>query len=403
MSIARIRAAVITRWWLALLLTCMQFGWAAPGGIGGTGIEQEGIGGIGGTGIVGIGFIQRFGSIFVNGTEFELDAQTRYVVDGKPMRHVTLRTGDAVLVQGAMKDGKPFAREVRVEHAIVGSVDRVDVESRSLTVLGQTVVIGPGASVQSSHGRVLSLSDFHSGDVVSVSALATGDGRWLAYGVHRVTAGAGTETRSLPVLLRGRVDAIDSASQVARIDGLSVRLPDDVLSGLKVGAVVRLTGLLKAGVVRWVQATRIAALNVAHAGAQITAVGEVSSDGRQLSSPVGFLTLNGMPAHAGTQMVWLSATPKPNGTLDVGHVLADVNPMTIHLPAMSSQPAVTQTSLTGGDPVPAGGMGAVPTPPGGRISTMPMPKMTAPTVQVPSIQAPSVTPPSIQTPTVPYM
>ncbi len=401
MSIARIRAAA-TRWLLALLLVCVQFGWAAPGGIGGTGIEQEGVGGIGGTGIVGIGFIQRFGSIFVNGTEFELDAQTRYVVDGRPLRHVILRTGDAVLVRGAVKDGKPFAQEVRIEHAIVGPVGRVDMESHSLTVLGQTVVIGLGASVQSSRGRVLSLADLHSGDVVSVSALATGGGRWLAYGVHRMAASGGAETRSVPVLLRGQIDAIDPALQVAKIDGLSVHLPADALSGLKVGAVVRLTGLLDAGVVRWVQATHMAALNVAHAGMQVTAVGEVSSNGGELSSPVGFLALTGMPAHAGAQMVLLNATLKPNGTLDVDHVLADVDPMTVHLPAMSYLSAVTRMSLTGGDQ--AGGMGAaMPAPPSGRISTMPMPKMVAPTVQVPSIQAPSVTIPSIQTPTVPYM
>ncbi|MGC8808429.1 MAG: DUF5666 domain-containing protein, partial [Thiomonas sp.] len=116
---------------------------AAPGGIGGTGITRGGIGGtgispggIGGTGIVAVGPIQRFGSIFVNGTEYALPAETRYQVDGHAASQQSLHLGDLVAVRARVQSGKILAVEVHVDHAIVGRITHIDRAQGLLRVLG---------------------------------------------------------------------------------------------------------------------------------------------------------------------------------------------------------------------------------------------------------------------------
>ena len=401
MNTNSIRPASVSRWMLALILVCVQLVWAAPGGIGGTGTQSEGVGGIGGTGIIGIGFVQRFGSIFVNGTEFELDAQTRYWVDGKPEQSVTLRTGDAVLVLGAMQDGKPFARQVRIEHAIEGAVESINAPSRSLTVLGQTVVIADGAHIQSHHGRILQLASLRRGDFIRVSAIATSAGHWLAYGIDLRPTSSNTQ-QSMPILLRGRVHGIDSLTQVAEVDGLSVHLPADALSKLQIGETVRLTGQLQGEAVRWLRASHVTALGYLHTGVHVSAVGQVSGDGHVLSSPVGHIALTGMAPNAGSNLAFVEGSLNHDATLDVVHMRAGVDPMTTGLPAALHPSSVTQMRLTGRVPAMSAKTDAamqtnLPDP----IPTLAIPNMVVPSIQAPSIATPSIATPSFQTPPMP--
>ena len=358
---------------LALLFVVgVQFVFAAPGGIGGTGSPQ---GGIGGTGIVGIGFIQGFGSIFVNGTEYHFGPQTQYVIDGRAANVTQLHTGDGVLVAAGIIDGNHYAQRVEIEHVVIGVVDQIDTKTLSLSVLGQSIVLAEGGQVQSAQGRLVQLTDLHPGDVVSVSAFAIGDKRWVAYGVRQLIAYEDSRANQpVAVLLRGSVERIDTAQQTAIISGIAMKLPADTLSKLRIGASIRLTGTQSDGQVRFTQAQPIVTLSKLATASQISAVGLVSADGRQLSTPIGTINLSRTLLNMSAQTVFIQGTPTSANLLVVHDVRSQVNPMTVNM----QTPAIQSPSIQA-------------------------PAIQVPYVQVPYVQVPYVQVPTIQVPYVPSM
>ena len=359
---------------LALLFVVgVQFVSAAPGGIGGTGSPQ---GGIGGTGIVGIGFIQGFGSIFVNGTEYQLGPQTQYLIDGTAANAPQLHTGDGVLVAARIIDGKPYAQRVEIEHAVIGIVDQMDTRTLSLSVLGQSIVLAEGGQVQSAQGRLEQFTDLHPGDVVSVSAFAIGNKRWVAYGVRQlITHEDNRANQPVAVLLRGSVEHIDTAQQTALISGIAMKLPADTLSELHIGTSIRLTGTQSDGQVRFTQAQPIVALSELATASQISAVGLVSADGLQLSTPIGTISLSSALLQMPAQTVLIQATPASASLLGVHDVRGQINPMTVNMPM----------------------------PVNVRTPSIQTPSIQVPAIQAPSIPVPSVQIPAIQTPIMPRM
>ncbi len=345
----------------------------AVDGIGGTGSPQDGIGG---TGLIDIGFIQRFGSIFVNGTEYELDSNTQYLVDGKVMQAVQLRTGDAVMVSAHSVDGHPYAQQVRIEHAVVGVVEKIDEDARSLSVLGQSIVLAEGAQVQSTQGVLLKLSELHLGDVVGVSALATGTNSWLAFGVHLTEGGAAIKpSEAVQVVLRAKVDNINFTQRTAIVNGVSLQLPTAVLSELRAGEMVRLSGMQQNGQVHFLQAQP---LMVLPAVANVHISGLILADGQNLSSSIGAISFASPLSPTQSSLVLVNAIPIHSGLLDAQHVQNQINPMTVNLPSTLQQhPSVTQMQMSSGMSAPSS-----PHP------NTPMPAMKVPMIQMPSFHAP---------------
>ena len=376
-----------------LFVVGVQFVFAAPGGIGGTGSPQ---GGIGGTGIVGIGFIQGFGSIFVNGTEYQLDPQTQYLIDGTAANATQLHTGDGVLVAARIIDGKPYAQRVEIEHAVIGVVDQMDPKTLSLSVLGQSIVLAEGGQVQSAQGRLEPLTDLHPGDVVSVSAFAISNKRWVAYGIRQLIAHEDSRANQpVAVVLRGSVERIDTAQQTALISGIAMKLPAATLSELRIGASIRLTGTESDGQARFTQAQPIVALSELATASQISAVGLVSADGLQLSTPIGTISLSSALLQMPAQTVLIQATTTSASLLGVHDVRSQINPMTVNIsmPVNVQTPSI-QTPLIQAPTIQT---------PSIQVPTIQMPSIQVPAIQAPSIPVPSVQMPAIQTPIMPRM
>ena len=187
--------------WRPLLIVCLLLasGFTAPrGGIGGTGLAR---GGIGGTGVTAIGVIQRFGSIFVNGTEYLLLPTTRYQVDGHRAQSWALRRGNVVFVEARTRDHRSLAETVRVQHALVGIIRSVAHNGRALRILGQTVLM----SRTTVRGRTAPNPHFRVGMEVRVSALPSAPGRWQA---TRIEALKKPRSRDMSFLIRGKLTAV---------------------------------------------------------------------------------------------------------------------------------------------------------------------------------------------------
>ncbi len=170
-------------------------------GIGGTGHVADGIGGtghttddgIGGTGhastgdaIMVLGVVQKFGSIFVNGHEYHLPADTRYFVDDAPATKQRIKLGNWVVMTGSVTaNGVLQAHEVHIEHALIGKIDQVNLQAGTIRVLGQTIVLNDATLLMDEAGHGVVATTFEPGDMIKVSGLQRKDGDWLALRITR--------------------------------------------------------------------------------------------------------------------------------------------------------------------------------------------------------------------------
>lgn len=155
----------------ALLLSAML---GACGGGGGGSVASEG--GIGGSGI-SRGTITDFGSVWVNGVEFETDAATISVNGDDSVTQSALNLGMVVTVTGTINaDGiSGTATRVDYERHLEGPIDAV-VSASELMVAGQTVLVD-GTTQFEGISAVTSLAG---GNVVQVSGFRNANGEWRA-------------------------------------------------------------------------------------------------------------------------------------------------------------------------------------------------------------------------------
>lgn len=228
----------LPRYWrrlLGLALCVLLAGFTAPsGGIGGTGRPQ---GGIGGTGVTAIGVIQRFGSIFVNGTEYHLRTVIRYRIDGRPASRGALARGDSVFVEGRIRTGYATALSVRVQHAVIGIITASTHQGRVLRVLGQTIDLTTHTVVSPVAVRL------KAGMEVAVSGLVRGSGVWRATRVHVLRKEAFGNTGSF--LVRGRLEGL--AAGRVRIGGARLAVASGHAWPVALGEDVVARGSYRAG------------------------------------------------------------------------------------------------------------------------------------------------------------
>lgn len=131
----------------AILVAC---GGGGGGGGGVAGLDPGG--GIGGTGMSSSGTIDGFGSIFVNGVEYETDSAS-ITKDGDAATEADLGLGMVVLVVGTVNDDgvTGTAEQVIFDDEVEGPISAVttstDGDTKTLTVLGNTVIAERGKTV----------------------------------------------------------------------------------------------------------------------------------------------------------------------------------------------------------------------------------------------------------------
>lgn len=111
-----------------------------------------GLAGIGGSGYVSSGSVTGFGSVFVNGVEFETDSAT-FDVDGDSGTQDDLAIGMIVKVSGSINDDgiSGTATSISFDDELQGPVSGIQVfgtydVKRSFSVLGTTVILDSGST-----------------------------------------------------------------------------------------------------------------------------------------------------------------------------------------------------------------------------------------------------------------
>lgn len=186
----------------AAATACGGGGGGGSGGAvgGGTTSNPQGIVGTG----IAKGRLTRFGSVFVNGVEYETDSGTGYTVNGREGQLDELRIGQVITVHASVPStGSPHATRIVYDADIKGPVTSVDIAASTFVVLGQTVIVDAGTSFDSSlPNRLAGLA----GAFVEISGLRNADGTLVA---TRIEA----ESDRASVELEGMVSAFDSSAR----------------------------------------------------------------------------------------------------------------------------------------------------------------------------------------------
>lgn len=238
---SRLRQLGLTLLTALLIVSCNGGGgFVASGGIGGTGVTA-----------VSVGPITKFGSIFVNGVEYDLKDATIIVngsqvsgspgQDGNQVAADNLAVGQVVRVNGTVASSGTTGTATQVSfnadvNGPVNSVATVDASTKELTVLGQPVIVDSDTQFvgpQNTDGSPFSLDDLTQDMVVEISGLANADGKLHATYLKFEKNSAGTNT---PVEVTGTIKNLDSPSVGNfTINGLTVNYTAADTTGLPRG------------------------------------------------------------------------------------------------------------------------------------------------------------------------
>lgn len=224
---------------LAVVITAL--GVAGCGGGGADGTSFTGIDRLG----VSSGTITGFGSIFVNGVEWDT-SRSNIEVRGRPASESDLRLGQVVVVRGRLDADRRTGRaeSVTSSNMVEGRVATVDPAARRLVVLGQDVRVV--ASTVFDAGIDGGLAGLAAGDPVAISGYRDSADTIRATRIERRQPGSEAE-------VKGRVSNLDAANHVFMIGSLSVNyagatLEDFGSTTLANGLLVEVEGLFADGV-----------------------------------------------------------------------------------------------------------------------------------------------------------
>lgn len=217
----------------ALLVAAASAIATACGGGGGGG----GIGGTGAPNVVAYGTVTAFGSVWVNGVEYDTSDATFVLDDEVDPVQADLSVGMVVRVDAASNGNK--AETVAVDGAIKGRIEQV-LDANRMIVMGQSVQVDPNSKPASTAG-------FVAGDFVEVHGLVVSDGT--------VAAGFFQKKATLPAppfAVKGFVKAHDPAARTLRIGTLDVHYAasttvNDLPAGNWNGRLVEVKGTTCAG------------------------------------------------------------------------------------------------------------------------------------------------------------
>ena len=190
-------------------------------------------------GIEGTGIVSGFGSVYVDGIEFETRG-AEILFNGEPSPESRLRVGDVVTVTGTMADnGSARARRIVFNRTLEGPIEQITVDNGAgtLTALGQTVSFDADTSFVNTP-----VEDLAAGDLIAISGFVGTDGSVDASSIEQGPVFQPNNTR---------LDAEGTARNVTpssfMVEGLTVNYAsaavDESAGALQDGAFVEVFGV----------------------------------------------------------------------------------------------------------------------------------------------------------------
>lgn len=212
--------------------------WMAIAGVGGlVAVLVAACGGGGGSNFAGIdrlgvsnGTITGFGSIIVNGVEYETGSGTVILVDDSPGSESDLQVGQVVTLNWVTSDnGLTYrAEDVSYTATVRGQIASIDAAASSLVVLGQTVLVDAGTAFAPGISPA-DITGLAVADSVEISGLIDAEGAIRATRIER-------RTGSVSLKLRGTATAVTATT--FSINGQVVNYASATLEGFPGGNIL---------------------------------------------------------------------------------------------------------------------------------------------------------------------
>jgi hypothetical protein len=294
-----------------IILAALGAALVALTGCGGGGSSDSGLAGIGGTGKIASGTITAFGSVFVNGVEYNTDGATFDVNDSSGTES-DLRVGMVVTVTGTVSDSTGNANSIVYDSEVEGPVSGLapltaGATARSFTVQGIDVLVDSTATIFDNSSPGFSFDTLANDDIVEVSGFFDASGIVRASYIDKT---GDFDPGNTEVEMKGTVVGATGANGTASfgesftLNGITINIGDTSSTDLSEvpgatvtnGMFVEVDGL-------WVDATTVDAARIELEDDSVGDDGdEVSLEGL-VSGFSGDLTLffvNGQPVSATT-------------------------------------------------------------------------------------------------------
>jgi hypothetical protein len=207
---------------------------AAMVGCGGGGGGSDGGGGSAApTGVAAFGVVQGFGSIFVNGIEYETSGAAFSKddsSDGIDQSH--LRVGMMVTLHGSINDDgvTGIATSVDYRDNLEGPISSIDLATNSFVALGYTVIVDAGTIFDDA----LTFDQLAVGDFVEVSGAPEAEGNIRATFIDTTDVTCATLQE---IEVKGTISNLNAGAQTFSIESLTVDYSIADLSDLTSGPV----------------------------------------------------------------------------------------------------------------------------------------------------------------------
>jgi hypothetical protein len=208
-------------------------------------------GGIGGTGISS-GSISSFGSIFVNGFEFDLTG-VPITIDDQPGTEGSLQLGQVVTVTTNIDaDGSVTVSKVDFDYNLEGPISNdpqpdPDGLTKTFTVLGTTVIVDVADTVFDTSFVGFDFEKIARGDVVQISGFF--DSNDVLHAKYITKTGTFVPGAEIEVEAKGQISNLNTSTQIFDLRGVSVDYSGADLSeipgGLHNGLFVEVKGTLQ--------------------------------------------------------------------------------------------------------------------------------------------------------------
>jgi hypothetical protein len=170
------------------------------------------------------GVITGFGSVFVNGVEYDTGNSTTIDMEGVDSPESALKVGMLVTLQGAVNaDGKTgIATAIKYANQMEGVVNANTVaanETGTLTVMGETVNVTPDTIFESKVAGITSPNLIQLGNIAEVSGYASSTGVVTA---TRIEVKAAALAAGEVIELKGTISGLDTANKSFMLGSVTV-------------------------------------------------------------------------------------------------------------------------------------------------------------------------------------
>lgn len=202
-----------------------------------TGISLVGCGGGTGSSSSGqnttVGAITSFGSVFVNGCEYEIDPSTTITVDGLSGDESDLSVGDVVEITGPTNCVTGTAASVRFADELEGVVDSNAVTAGvgTMVVMGQNITVNDLTIFEDKTGGIATIDAIAAGNVVEISGFGVGAGDIVA---SRIEVKKAAHTLGNEIEVKGVISSLDTIAMTFTIGGLTINYGSASLDNISI-------------------------------------------------------------------------------------------------------------------------------------------------------------------------